>query len=553
MNREARRQAAKQQAGSGAAPQAEAAQLLAVAGEHHRAGRLADAERLYLEIIRSSPGAAEARRRLGCLYAQIGRSDAALTQLGTAVRLSPGNAIYQNDLGSAYLAAKRPAEAEEAYRRAAALKPDFAAAHFNLGNLLRLQEKREAAAACYRQAIAAAPAAPQAYIHLGVTLQEMMRYDEAVEVLRHAVAVAPRSFEAHYNLAHVLETQRRVDEAIIAYRAALTVHPQAAPALVNLGALLQVQGKTDEAIACYERAVAAAPGLRQAHINLSAAHQARGDIPAAVAAMQRALTLDDRTPKMHASLALMLRQLGDMDGAEAAFRRALQLDPGHVFAKAHFSFFLQQLGKAEEARSFIDYGRMIRTPRLEQVEGWPSVAAFNAELARYVYDHPTLMGDPPGKSIRQGQQTLEILNTADRPIVPLQRFFEQSVSDYMTEIMGQGRPFRLEGWAVVLRSTGYQLSHFHHGAIVSGCYYVQVPDVVRRGDGGEAGFIRFGEPSLDTPGIETPTELMTLSVRPEEGKLVLFPAHFWHRVLPFESAQDRICIAFDVIPLGAAG
>ena len=42
------------------------------------------------------------------------------------------------------------------------------------------------------------------------------------------------------------------------------------------------------------------------------------------------------------------------------------------------------------------------------------------------------------------------------------------------------------------------------------------------------------------PNVET--------IRPEEGMLVLFPSYFYHRTIPFESAQQRICIAFDAIP-----
>lgn len=202
--------------------------------------------------------------------------------------------------------------------------------------------------------------------------------------------------------------------------------------------------------------------------------------------------------------------------------------------------------------------------RFDPVEGWPSAAAFNAELARYIYTHPTLMRDPPGKAIRQGSQTLEILNCADRPIATVQRFFEASVADYIATALcvpetpyPPPRParFRLEGWAVVLRSSGYQLVHFHHGAIVSGVYYVQVPDVVKTRGAGNAGCIKFGEPLAGTAGAGLKEALLTRLVTPEDGMLVLFPAFYWHRVLPFESEQDRVCIAFDVIaePAAAAG
>jgi len=226
------------------------------------------------------------------------------------------------------------------------------------------------------------------------------------------------------------------------------------------------------------------------------------------------------------------------------------VDPAHTFAKGHFSILLQQTGRREEARALLDYPRLLRTRRIGQVEGWPSRAAFNADLARHIYGHPTLMPDPPGKAIRQGRQTLELL-TGDAPeIAALQRFLEASVADYIeTALASPASPsFRLEGWAVILRSSGYQLAHFHPGSLVSGVYYVQVPETVAASRGAEAGFIKFGEPVAGTIDTDMPEPLLTAAIRPEEGLLVLFPAFFWHRVIAFEGEKDRICIAFDVVP-----
>ena len=38
------------------------------------------------------------------------------------------------------------------------------------------------------------------------------------------------------------------------------------------------------------------------------------------------------------------------------------------------------------------------------------------------------------------------------------------------------------------------------------------------------------------------------AVRPEEGLLLLFPSYFYHGTVPFEAAEPRISIAFDVLP-----
>jgi hypothetical protein len=37
-------------------------------------------------------------------------------------------------------------------------------------------------------------------------------------------------------------------------------------------------------------------------------------------------------------------------------------------------------------------------------------------------------------------------------------------------------------------------------------------------------------------------------VQPVVGHLALFPSYFWHGTVPFQSADDRLTIAFDVVP-----
>ncbi len=37
--------------------------------------------------------------------------------------------------------------------------------------------------------------------------------------------------------------------------------------------------------------------------------------------------------------------------------------------------------------------------------------------------------------------------------------------------------------------------------------------------------------------------------RPEEGLMLLFPSYFYHRSVPFEAAERRISISFDVLPV----
>lgn len=85
----------------------------------------------------------------------------------------------------------------------------------------------------------------------------------------------------------------------------------------------------------------------------------------------------------------------------------------------------------------------------------------------------------------------------------------------------------------------------HPSGYISGVYYVQVPSEVAAGDG-EAGCIFFTDKERPAGEAEKHAHRM---IRPQAGVMLLFPSYFWHGTVPFESEGERICVAFDVIPI----
>jgi tetratricopeptide (TPR) repeat protein len=433
----------------------------------------------------------------------------------------------------------------------------LAKAHLEVGRLWLERGNLDEAIRCYRAAVAVDSQNIAALTALGLALHHTTAYDEAVQMLRRAVAADGRSFEAHYNLGVVLAEQFDLDGAIDAYRAALALQPQQVMAQINLALLLKEQGRLDDALEWFERAAAGQPDLAPAHLNLAAAWLAKGEPAAAMPALRRALALAPQDAEAHALCAQALLEQGDLAGAEAAARQALAFDPAHMGARAYLGPILQLAGKRADAERLADYPAMLRVHRFTPPARWPDLAAFNAELADTIIHHPTLRSDRP-TATRNGGQTLEILGGSDWTIVALTQFFEQAVADYLATALPAlqapvpvPRRWRLAGWAVVLRSSGHQVPHFHPSGVVSGVYYVRVPKSVQAPGSNGAGALRLGVPPENiltlAPGGED--SFLTATVTPEPGKLVLFPAYAWHHTIPFEDAEDRICVAFDVVPV----
>src|ERR1700733_9734736 len=241
------------------------ARQFAAALDHHKAGRLPEAERLYRQVCAADPNHAGGFHRLGVVAHQLGRPDAA-ELLKRAITLKPDLAEAHNDLGNVLGAQGKFVQAAACFERAAVLKPDFADAHYNrglaLGNLGRFGE----AAGCFQRTLALNPLSALDHIHLGNALRALARREDAVVHYRRAAALMPDSAGAHNNLAHALMELGQADAARTHFDRALALAPDFAPAHYNRGIALRGQSRFAEAAASFERAVAVKPDFLQAKL-----------------------------------------------------------------------------------------------------------------------------------------------------------------------------------------------------------------------------------------------------------------------------------------------
>ena len=155
--------------------------------------------------------------------------------------------------------------------------------------------------------------------------------------------------------------------------------------------------------------------------------------------------------------------------------------------------------------------------------------------------------------MRGGGQLL--LNEKELAVPAIRTLFEkfEGVIDRHLARLGRGAdPFcsRNTGrhaitgaWSVRLSSGGYHVDHVHQRGWLSSAFYVAVPPMMKP-EAARAGWLRFGR-----PGVTTRPELAAdHHVRPEPGKLVLFPSYLWHGVEPFASDVPRLTVAFDALP-----
>jgi protein O-GlcNAc transferase len=358
VNRQQRRAAAKQgQRNLGLSPQTKPAgvsDLFAAGVAHHKAGRLAQAEACYRQVLAAQSDHADALQLLGLMAHQVGRHDVAVDLITQAIRRDATKPGYFSNLGSALEHQGRIDEAVAAYRKAIQLKPDFAEAYCNLSGSLLGHGKIHEAVAAGGEAIRINPDLAEAHAALGRALRQSGELDKAVAAFLQAIRIRADYAEAHSHLGTALDEQGKLVDAVAAFREAIRIKPDFAEAYCNLGNSLRRQGKLDEAMAACREAIRIKPGLAPAHANLGNLLRETGELDAAVAACETAIRINPMLAGAHCNLGTALYDQGKLDEAVAAYGRALSLQPGKADALLNLAIALTDLGRLDEALAFYE-------------------------------------------------------------------------------------------------------------------------------------------------------------------------------------------------------
>lgn len=301
------------------------ATLFAEALEHHQAGRLPHARRLYQSVLTSDPQHDEALHLLGVLDYQAGDIPSALEHLEQGRSLNSHNAALCGNLGLVYRAAGRLEEAIGSLRQAVSLEDDSGELHGNLGVALLESGEVESAIASFRRATALQPDSPWHWTNLGNALRQRSRHDEALDAydtalrrdsrfalallnrgglkldlghlrsaeedLRRALTISPGMAEAQSNLGNTLRAQGRAAEALAHHREAHRLRPNSPVVFTNLANTLMDLGYVDECQVCYREALRLQPDYPPALTNLGVAAQHQGRLDEALACFRQALDL----------------------------------------------------------------------------------------------------------------------------------------------------------------------------------------------------------------------------------------------------------------------
>jgi hypothetical protein len=214
------------------------------------------------------------------------------------------------------------------------------------------------------------------------------------------------------------------------------------------------------------------------------------------------------------------------------------------------------LGDADGARHLVNYERFCRWYAVTPPEGFDT-ASFNATLSAEIKADIRFYGDGETEkhlATRRSWRNNDVLNARSPACLALAVVVREMVERYIADLPDNrehpfiaSRPgsFELEGWAIVSDGESYLQPHLHPRAWLSAVYYVTQPAISEE-PGGRHGWLRLGLPA--EYGLDPNGGWANQLFEPKRGMLLLMPGYFLHGTSPMGRDEERVSVAFDIVP-----
>ena len=347
MNRQQRRAGAKSNAGASVASRLE----LGIA--HLQAGRTADAEACFRQVLEILPTHPDALHLLGYTAIATQRDAAGVELIQQAIHHNRSNPDYYAHLGAGYSNLGQLQQALESYTDALSLRSNLPAVLYSRANVLARLNRLEEALADYERACSLKPDYTDAVNAAGMILHKLGRHAEAETKFLHALRLHPQHLLTLILRGALMRDLKRFDEAVSSLNAAIALKGDVPEALHERGLVFMAVGKFADAIADFERAASLKPDFSEAYSDFGCALTKTRQLETATETFRKALAIDPRHVAALNNLGSVLVDLDRPLEALGYFDRAIAVDPG--YAEAHLNKAIIMLRLGDLQRGWIEY------------------------------------------------------------------------------------------------------------------------------------------------------------------------------------------------------
>ena len=467
--------------------------------------------------------------------------------------------------------------AKELYNRVLKIDPNHSQALKNIAVIFINLKDYQKAKEYYEKAVEIDPNSADAYYNLGIIFKELKEYQKAKGCYEKADNIQPNNTIIQTNLGIIFNDLGENQKAKDCYEKAIKINPNNAKAHYNLGVIYKDSGELQKAKICYKKVIEINPNEQETHNSLGIIFQELGEYQKAKDFYKKAIEINPNYGDAYYNLGQLLHESGEYHLAENYLKKAIQIRPGDIRASNSLLTNLYKMNNQsilfEELDSIINEGKMNAVigsicSRSEVKYGVKKENPFCNNPLDYVlkkdlnekYDFKNVIvkcvnnilkddsiSNRVQKLITNGYQTAgNLFANRDFDTNEIQKIIKIEIEKYRLYFKDSKEGFiknwptnyNLNGWLISMKKGGKLSAHMHDLGWLSGSIYINVPQKSELESGNLVVCIDENENKNENK----------KSIDVVTGSLCLFPSSLLHYTIPFESEENRIVLAFDMIP-----
>ena len=467
--------------------------------------------------------------------------------------------------------------AENFYKKTLKIEPNHMGALINLGLVFKGLGELEKASNHFKNVIEIDPNHTFALNNLGLVLQEVGKFEKALNYFKKVIEIDPSYKQAFNNLGVAFQELGRYQEALNSYQKAIQIDPGYKDALNNIGGIFKKLGQYKKAMSFYEKLIKIDPNYKDALNNVGVVFHELGQYEKAMSFYEKAIKIDPNFTRAHFNRGVLLYERGKYENAMEVLKLInfknsnsyllsclFKLDRPSVFQELLNKIIKIKEGNGFDAmigsscsRSKLKYGINITNPFCNDPLNYvlkrnlTELCDFNnifVKTIRNILDKNNIPLKNQGLLTNGIQTSGNFFNYEVEVTNKIKNIIHSEIENYKKNFANTDEGFlkkfphryTLNAWLVSMKSGGKLDAHMHENGWLSGSIYINVPKNIKGDSGNLVVCIEKDYEKDKKQNVKKSINVVT-------GNMCLFPASLLHYTVPFESEEERIVLAFDVI------
>ena len=425
------------------------------------------------------------------------------------LKINPNYINALNNLGILYFGLKNYLKSEKIYKKVIKLDSQNIQAYNNLGLLYKQNGVYEKSIKCFKEAIKINKSYHNAYNNLGIIFFEIGKFSLAINNFKKAINIEPNIFSSHCNLGLCYEKISQIRNAIEIYKLVPKNDKNFVSAQYNLG-LLYFKIKN------YENTIKIFNSInykKSKSFLLKSFYKINDKLN-----LSKELDNQIKNGTTNALIGSIINSSKIFYGIKKKnlfcenplnYIRKVDLNENYDFKK----IFIKTCKNILEDKKFLNKNQPLLVNGIQSAGN----IFFN-----------------------KNKEIKSIKNIIYKEIENYRQIFKYSEEGL---IKNWPKNYLLEGWLVKMKKGGKIKPHIHEHGWLSGSIYINVPNKSKINDGNL--IVSLSDKQNDD---DDETKKNSEIINVKTGSFCLFPASLYHYTIPFNTNEDRIVLAFDVVP-----